>query len=101
MAEQKFNIGAEVYITDGFSRPTKCRIVDYGQIHDPRVNDESYKYCIYIPDESRLTYRYEDQLYKTKMDAYIEMLREYLKEGDEMNITVDDEYYIIKLKKGE
>ena len=101
MEEQKFKIGEDVYLTDVFSIPTKCRIVDYGQIHDPRVNDDSYKYCIYIPNESRLIYRYENQLYKTKTDAYIEMIRKYIKEGEEMNITVDEEYYIIKIKKGE
>lgn len=101
MEKQKFNIGERVYITDGFTRPIKCVIVDYGQFHDPRFKDESYKYCIYIPSESRLTYRYEDQLYKTKTDAYIEMLRKSLEERDGMNITVDEEYYTIKIKKGE
>ena len=103
MAEQKFNIGEEVYITDGFSRPTKCRIVDFGNFHDPRFNVEGNKYCIYIPNENRLTYRWEEQLYKTKKEAYIEMLRSFLGEGegDELSITVDDEFYTIKIKKGE
>lgn len=100
MAEQKFKIGEEVYISDCFSRPTKCRIVDYGNFHDPRFNDETYKYCIYIPNEGRLSYRLENQLYKTKIDAYIEMLRNFIV-GEEISITVDDEFYTIKIKKGE
>lgn len=102
MAEQKFKIGEEGYIMNGYNRPIKVRIVDYTEkYHDPRLSEDRKMYTVYNSKDGMLNRILEGEIYRSKIEAYIEMIRENLIEGDELSITVDDEYYTIKIKKGE
>lgn len=100
MAEQKFKIGEEVYIMIE-DRPVKVRIVDYKcDYHDPILSEDREMYTVYNRENGML-HRILEGIYRSKIEAYIEMIRENLIEGDELSITVDEEYYTIKIKKGE
>ncbi len=102
MAEQKFKIGEEVYIIDGWFRPVKVKIVDFKMnYNDPRLSEDREMYVVYDSKEGMLKRILEKGIYRTKTEAYIERIRENLIEGDELSITVDDECYTIKIKKGE
>lgn len=102
MAEQKFKIGEEVYIMNVYDRPIKVRIVDYTEkYHDPRLSEERKMYTVYYSKDGMLQRILEEGIYRSKIEAYIDMIRNNLIEGDELSITVDDEYYTIKIKKGE
>lgn len=95
MAEQKFKIGEEVYIMNGY-RPIKVMIVNY---YSPRLSEDRDTYILYERERDMMRRVYEEGIYRSKIEAYIEMIRENLIEGDELSITVDDEYYTIKIKK--
>lgn len=100
MEEQKFKIGEEVYIMNAYDRPIKVRIVDYTKKHhDPRLSEDRKMYTVYNSKDEMLQRILEEGIYRSKIEAYIEMIRENLIEGDELSITVDDEYYTIKIKK--
>lgn len=102
MEEQKFKIGEEVYIMCD-NRPIKVRIVDYkDNYHDPRLSEDRNIYTVYNSKNGMLNRIFEGRgIYRSKIEAYIEMIRENLIEGDDLSITVDDEFYTIKIKKGE
>lgn len=58
-------------------------------------------YTVYNSKDGMIQRILDGKIYRSKIEAYIEMIRENLIEGDELSITVDDEYYTIKIKKGE
>jgi len=102
MSEQKFNIGEEVYIMNGHNRPIQVRIVDFtANYKDSRLSEDIQMYTVYNSKDGLLQRILDGKIYRSKIEAYIEMIRENLIEGDELSITVDDEYYTIKIKKGE
>lgn len=102
MAEQKFKIGEEVYIMDQYDRPDKVRIVDYDEnYHDPILSEGRPMYTVYSSKDGLLRRIFDGGIYRSKTEAYIEKIRENLIEGDDLSITVDDEFYTIKIKKGE
>lgn len=102
MEEQKFKIGEEVYIMNEYNRPINVRIVDFKEnYHDPRQSEYVQMYTVYNSKDGMLQRILEGGIYRSKTEAYIEMIRKNLIEGDELSITVDDEYYTIKIKKGE
>lgn len=102
MEEQKFKIGEEVYIMCD-NRPIKVRIVDYKEkYHDTMLSEDRNIYTVYNSKNEMLNRIFADrEIYRSKIEAYIEMIRENLIEGDDLSITVDDEFYTIKIKKGE
>lgn len=101
MAEQKFKIGEEVYIMNGY-RPIKGMIVNIiKNYNDPRLSEDRDTYLVYERERDTMRRVFEEGIYRSKIEAYIEMIRENLIEGDDLSITVDDEFYTIKIKKGE
>lgn len=101
MEEQKFKIGEEVYIMNGY-RPIKGMIVNIIKNHnDPRLSEYRDTYIVYERERDAMRRVFEEGIYRSKIEAYIEMIRENLIEGDDLSITVDDEFYTIKIKKGE
>lgn len=102
MEEQKFKIGEEVYIISENNRPIRVRIVDfYKNYKDPRLSEEKPMYAVYNNRDGLLRHIFQEGIYRSKTEAYIEMIRENLIEGDDLSITADDEFYTIKIKKGE
>lgn len=101
MAEQKFKIGEEVYIMNGY-RPINVMIVNFTKYcNDPRLSEDRDTYIVYDREMDTMRRVLEEGIYRSKIEAYIEMIRKNLIEGDELSITVDEEYYTIKIKKGE
>ena len=102
MEEQKFKIGEEVYIMSENNRPIRVRIVDFDKNYkDPRMSEERPMYTVYNKRDGLLRHIFDGGIYRSKAEAYIERIRENLIEDDELSITVDEEYYTIKIKKGE
>lgn len=87
---------------NGYNRPINVRIVDFNEHYkDHRRSEELQMYTVYNRKNELLRKILEGGIYRSKTEAYIEKIREDLIEGDELSITVDDEYYTIKIKKGE
>ena len=102
MEEQKFKIGEEVFIMNAFDRPIKVMVVNYkDNVHDPRTSKDRNMYTLYHKTDDNLCHIFEEGIFKTQADAYINNIKNSIVEGDPLTITVDDEYYTIKIKKGE
>ena len=102
MAEQKFKIGEEVYIMNAFDRPIKVMVVNYkANTHDVRTGEDRNMYTLYHKADDKLCHIFEEGIFKTQADAYINNIKNSIIEGDTLTITVDDEFYTIKIKKGE
>ena len=86
---------------NAYKRPIKVIIVEFKENYqDPRLS-EGQMYIVYNSHDGMLQRIFEEGIYRSKTEAYIEMIRKNLIEGDELSITVDDEFYTIKIKKGE
>ena len=87
---------------NAYKRPIKVIIVEFkANAHDPRLSEDIDMYVVYDRREGNLKRIFKEGIYRSKTEAYIDMIKENLIEGDELSITVDDEFYTIKIKKGE